>query len=125
MVGAQLVSKREIFLTWSHFHQADWIYKDLVRIIMLFHGHTSFEVCCDFIQQGTYHIVTVLSNSLILQLLLVSVLMEAFFLLKRHEKLDKKYPISSRKVVCMDKKHPPYNAKSSFDSICVETYVFY
>ena len=69
--------------------------------------------------------MAVLSNSLILQLLLVSVLMEAFFLLKRHEKLDKKYPISSRKVVCMDKIYPPYNAKYSFDSICVETYVFY
>ena len=99
IVGAHLVSKLEIFLAWSYFHQADWIDKDLVRNFRLFHGHTPFVVCCDLIEQGVCHIVVLIFNDLILQVLFVFVLMGSFFLLKRRERSGKNYPISPRKAV--------------------------
>jgi hypothetical protein len=61
----------------------------------------------DLIKQGACHIVALVFNGLILQVLFVSVLMEAFFLLKRREKVGKNYPLSFRKTFKVDKKYPP------------------
>ncbi len=74
-------------------------------------------------KQGMCHIVVAIFNGLILQVLLVSVLMEAFFLLKRREKVGKNYPLSFRKISRVDKKYPPYNAESNFELIRLKAYV--
>jgi len=60
------------------------------------------------------HIVVVVFNDLNLLVLFVSELIEVFFLFKKRYGVDKKYPISSRKTIRVDRKYPLYTDESNF-----------